>query len=355
MRLAIVTLLVAGACAHRPTETICAGTAWTDLTTRQATPAMPQVVAKPDVTIGSVEVRGVDPELATSLRGALETRPGIRLADAPLRHDLAALYQLGVVDTAHVEVDGGTVAFVVTLEPTVGRVVHGELHERLRWLTGTPFEARRVQRMAEAIERNLVADGHLDAQIAVRRAARSGSVVDLCVASRPGPRVAIGNVTFVGARALTPAALLHEFKDAADVNHPGGRYDEDALATDLLYVSAAYWERGMLNVKVGEPKLSRRGAKLDIAIPITEGPVFQLGSITAPLGFPAAVGLRSGELATRSKLTTANNAMQAAIGEGANVYIRTAVDLDRKRIDISWEVQWRSPWDAVAFWHSRLF
>ena len=189
--------------------------------------------------------------------------------------------------------------------------------------------------MADAVQRGLVADGHLDARVVVRRAVSSRGAVDLCVAAAPGPRVTIGAVTFPGAHALLSVALLGAFKDRL-LNHPGGRYDEEGLEADGAHVAAEYWEHGMMNVKVGEPKRARRGAKLDLAIPITEGPAFRIGLIAPPLGFPSPAAIRSGELAKRSRMADADTWMQAVVGDGATVYLLTHVDAEHAQIDLSW-------------------
>ena len=123
--------------------------------------------------------------------------------------------------------------------------------------------------------------------------------LDLCVSAHRGPQVTIRTLTFPGAHAVTPSMLLGVLH-GKDVNRPGGTYDEQALDNDQLWLVNEYYERGMIDAKIGTPRLERHGNKLDVAVPIAEGPVFRLGALR---GLVVPQTLHRGDVFVRSKVT----------------------------------------------------
>jgi len=310
-------------------------------------------VADRDVVIGSVEIAGIDPALAVTLRSVVETAPGQRVGEAPLAADLRRLWKLGVVADAHVEVAGEHVAFVVSPRPRVGTVVvaHADpaASRRFRLLEGAPFEPARITRIAAATELGYIRDGHLDAEVRVASAPRAGAV-DVCVVAVPGPRLTIEAVRFPGRSRVSEATLLGALHGAkGGVNTVGGVYDADALATDEPFLISEYFERGMINADIGDPRLVRHGAKLILEIPVTEGPVFSIGTVSIPAAPGFEHGLVRGELFARSRLADLRDRLQQLAGD-AFVTPQTFIDLEQRRVDITYQIEWRWPWDALRSW-----
>lgn len=300
--------------------------------------------------IASVAVAGA-PAVEPLLRGVIETHTGQQLADAPLREDLRRLWALGGLADARIDARetpaGIAVVFEVTPAPRIA-AVHGagapELR-RLRYLAGAVYEPRRVQRVAGEIQAGFVRDGYLDARVAVKR--RRSHALELCVAVDRGARQTIGTLTFQGAHAV-PAATLLAALHGKGVNHPGGTYDPGALADDKVWLLNEYYQRGMINASVGEPRVTRRGDTLAIAIPITEGPVFHLGRIT---GLAVPHGLTTGDVIVRRKIAAAIDDLATRLD--ADVTPQTSVDLDHRRVDFFFQIEWRHPWSALRLLRSR--
>ena len=302
--------------------------------------------------ISSVELAGVAPELAATLERVLETRAGQRIREAPLRDDLRRLWALGVLSDAQLELADGVVTFALTPRPLVARVIgaEGQPMRRFRLLAGAPFEPVRLARIAAGIELAQVRAGHLDAKVVVEHAVdRAGIAV--CIAHRPGPRFTISRVRFPGRHTVPEATLLAAIHGAkSGVNHVGGTYDADALAFDDPFLFSVYVDRGRAMVKIGAPRVTRHGPKLEIEIPIIEGPMFRFGSITGNL-VHASLGIRRGEVFSRAKVEAART--QLIHLTGTRTTYATSVDVDHGRIDLSFEIQWRWPWDVLRLWSSR--
>jgi outer membrane protein assembly factor BamA len=342
--IAVVVALVG--CASSPRATC--GDGWASLSRDRAVPRI-GLDPRGFGIIDRVQIRGVDDRLATTLRGELETKPGMQIDEAPLVHDLRRLWKLGVIEDASVTLDAGEVTFVLTPRQSITRVVRkgGDAlaQSRFRQLEATPFEPSRIRRMAEALQESYVREGRLDAQVEARQRVHAAGV-DVCVATNPGPRVTIGKLDFPGAKAVTKQTLLAALHGKeANVNRVGGAFDEAALAFDEIYLQVEYWERGHLDVKIGKPTLKRRGKRLEVAIPIDEGPSYRLGTIASPIAVP----LRSGAVFRRSEIVKAMDVMRAKLPLD-NIYPQTTLDKAARRVDINFTVEWRYPWDALRFW-----
>ena len=364
---------VAG-CAHaaRPAAAASCGEGWAPLTITHAPVAASEPFELPPAAlITGVRIEGVPAALAATLASVIKTHAGQRFDEAPFKEDLRSLWAIGVVSDVRLETRGLDVAFVLTERPRVGTVVlraeDRSLLRRFALLPGAPFEPQRLERMATAIEAGLVRDGHLDAKVEVVQApstagpapewSKAGlprpAMIDVCVASTPGPRVTIESVSFPGRQGVPEKVLLAAMKASkGGLNRAGGLYDEDSFSMDELYVSAEYWDRGYANVKVGEPRLVRHGPKLVIELPIQEGPKFHLGAIViaAPGVDGVTLPIRPGDLFSRSKIADAREQLAKALG--VDVLPLTKVDLDHERINLTFEPRWRWPWDAFAFWVS---
>lgn len=351
VRLAVGVLVgLVGACAQRPALPTC-GSGWAPLAEDRGD-RIAWAAPDPTTTIEDVAVTGVDPALRSTLAAVITTRRGQHVGDAPLGSDLRALWGLGVVADARVELAGSVVTFAITPRLRIDRVVFaGALLPRFALLRGAPFEPARLRRIAEGAQRSYLREGHLDAQIRVEQARTSGGVA-LCIAARPGPRVTISTVRFPGRHRLPDAVLRAAIHgDEGGVNHVGGPYDADALAVDRAFLAAKYYDVGSLDVTIGAPRVVRHGPQLELAIPIAEGPVYRVRSVTSPVPLPR--GVRRGDVFSRTKV----KAMRDHLARSLRTAVSTATHLDRDAhvVDLELVVDWRWPWDAWRPWlaHSR--
>lgn len=357
VRLLVVLAALLTGCATVGRARPTCGPAWEPLTITRA-PHVHLAIAKPGaaIRIARVEVAGVDARLAAYLRRELRTAPGVTIADAPLRDDLRRLWRLGVIADARVEVDDDTVRFVVTPRPMIRSVVRtgGDAlaQARFRRLESTTFEPARVRRMAEALRESYVQDGRLDARVEARQRTHAGGV-DVCVALDPGPRVTIRKLEFPGRRALARRELLAALPKSK-VNRPGGIYDEAAFEYARWYLLAEYWDRGFVEVKIDEPVVTRRGKRIDVAVAIHEGPVYRLGAVHVTVPLPFALAVKPGERFGRAKMLAAREAIEKALASyQVTVVPKTSVDAAARIVDVTFEVEWKWPWDALGYWLSR--
>lgn len=349
----VVATWALAACTHRSPVATC-GAGWVGLSERRGvTDAL--VEPRTDTTIRSIAVRGVAPEVAATLRSAVQTRPGQRVSEAPLADDVRRLWALGVIADARVELAGDALEFVVTSRPRIGRVVTPRVDpvalRRFELLAGARFDPARLHRIANATERSYAREGYLDARVALAMARRADAV-DVCIAATPGPRVTIAKLELAGRRQVPEAVLRAAIHGAAaGINVPGGVYDEEALVANTPALLDAYYERGMMLAAIGAPRVTRRGHTLHVTLPITEGPVFRFGALGVE-GMPhVTLPFSRDEIITRSRIAQ----LRAALEElaGTTIDVRTSFDRDANRIDLTFIAQRRWPWDVFMSLPSR--
>src|SRR5262249_4098577 len=122
----------------------------------------------------------------------------------------------------------------------------------------------------------------------------------------------------------------------------------DVLRSSLL---GKYWELGRMRAELGPIRIDRHGARVDVTVPVQPGPTFRFGHVGV-LGFLAdrvPLIIRSGELATRSKVVFERMRLEHEFGDGASVEPVTATDVDTGRLDVTFLVNWRWPWQELRW------
>ncbi len=342
-------LVILCACGHSPPSRATCGGNFATLSQASSATAIHDLDRRPLLWITAVRVTGVDPALARTLEHGLATETGMLVADAPLRDDVRRLFKSGVISDAHVALVGDDeIEFVVTPRARIQRVrVYGgdpEMARRFRLLEGAPYEPARIQRMTDAAQLAYIRGGRPDAMVEARRVV-TGDRVAVCIAANPGPKLTIGALTFPGATAISQSKLVAAMRSTEKVNRVGGVFDPGALETDKLFLQAEYWERGHANVKIGEPRTSRRGSRLVVEVPIDEGPVFRFGRISTRVDLPTL--LVPGDTFARTKILEALETLRRS-PEIEDVTPRTKLDVDRRTIDITFDIRWRWPWFALS-------
>jgi len=169
----------------------------------------------------------------------------------------------------------------------------------------------------------------------------------------PAPAVRAPELELIGAHAFTSAQVRVAI---AGVESPlldeHGALDSDALEREMLLISAFYWDRGYVNVKVGAPRYDReRGV---ISVPVDEGQRFTMGSITitgellaSEASHLAMIRVRPGMVFSRKMIATDREALSTFYADRSYAYVTvlplTKIDLDAKTIDLTFEIERGQP------------
>jgi outer membrane protein assembly factor BamA len=210
---------------------------------------------------------------------------------------------------------------------------------QLAVLAGTFDDPERTERIAEIAASALRSRGHARARLAITR--RTGCGVDLDVAVTLGPRFRIATIAFDTDDEFPSADRLAVIEDAlGTVNTVGGVYIEYRMKRALAELERRYRDAGWLEARLGAPHPTYDPAgTVAIAIPVTAGRRFRIGSVKAVGAGPRAreavlqsLGLRAGDYYDGPSVRTAIERARHKLARW--VELRTNVAEDRPEIDL---------------------
>jgi outer membrane protein insertion porin family len=159
----------------------------------------------------------------------------------------------------------------------------------------------------------------------------------------PEPAVVLtGNTVFTTAQVRAGTAP-HEVS-LVDAN---GDIDDEAVARQALLISAFYWDRGHVQVNIGEPVIDRVNHRVDIAV--AEGAKFTIGAVRitgkrvqTERHHLAMIRVRPGDVFSRSKIADDREKLSLFYEDRgyayANVLPLTKVDLKARTIGLTFEI-----------------
>lgn len=281
--------------------------AWSDL------PAQRAAVG---ATVTRVAVRESGAVPMKLVRGAVHMKPGEPLDPGVVAADIRRIWRLEAFSDVRAEVEphgsGVELVYVVRERPLVGRVFReGDRGARLGVHPGGLYDPARLQRLARALVSTARDGGHLQARAEVRGVRVDRRTVDLCVTVNRGPRFVIDRIVFEG-NAHVDASTLRAALHTGDgkVNRAGRPYRADLFRLDRVWLSAIYWDRGMLDVRIGMPRVTlhpERGT-LTVRVDVHEGPVFHVRRLSfrgrllsSSATYRKLLGMKRGEVFERSR------------------------------------------------------
>lgn len=347
MRVIALGALAASACAGSPRPVVAAA----------PIASADELAELEGETVVSVDMSGQRSVAAGPLLARLASRPGELFDREEVAADLRRLWAAAAFAdvAALVRRTGGGVAlsFAVVERPLV-RAARFEGDppplgaRRIAGLAGGLYEPARLRRMAERLESSYRRAGHRRARVAFRVRPAGAGRVDVLFRAAAGPRYLVGAIDFAGIARVDASLVRAELRthDGA-VNTAGAPYRDDLLAEDLARMQYLYWDRGMIDVRIGPPRVEvdERTRRLRVLVPVREGAVYRLGRIRLSgrlerqrRRYLAALGVRPGETFARAKLSAGMDRVQSLARQLTRAEVslvpETAVDLERHTIDL---------------------
>jgi len=310
-----------------------------------------------------LNVRGNRRTSAADVLATLELRAGAPFDTAALRRDVRALWDLGFFDDVQVDAareEGGVVlTFLVRERPSIRKVKlvgndevdEEDLREVIDIREGSILSVPQVRANVDKIRDRYAEKGFFLAEIShVIRPVGTG-IVDVEFRIVEHTAVTVKTITFVGNRAIsddelkgvmaTSEASLFSFITGA------GTYRQEAFERDVALLTALYYDKGYLNVRIATPRVALAADResIHITIPVEEGPRFHIGRVRVverndagreiePLGgrrrVRELVKSRRGEWFSRSKVGGDLQGITTHYRDAgyANVNVEPATDLD---------------------------
>jgi outer membrane protein insertion porin family len=265
---------------------------------------------------------------------------GVELDAAQAREVVRRLWTTGKYDDVAVETaregEGIAVVFRVTPKRVIANVfVSGDADVVALHLTeGAVYDPVALVSARNALIGSLVREGHLDATVTVSSAFADADrrALDVCVRADRGPRVVLDAIVVRGTAYVSILEPIF-----ADVHH-GAALDDQVFERDLLLASAALYDRGLLEHKIGKT-IERHGDELTVRLDVADGAVYRYsridvrGDLAAPkAAYAKLVTQKPGDVFDRSAMLHVMDAIRAldASSGHAGVEIEPETTLDEK-------------------------
>lgn len=318
--------------------------------------------------IERVQFRGNRKVEDDAIRVQLLSKPGTLLDGAKLREDLRTMWKMGFFADIDVEAEvassgGVTLTFAVKEKPAIRKVLvagNSELGlDKINGVLDLELDAivdiSKVKKNRDKVAELYVQKGFYLATVDYEIKPVNEAEVDVYFKVDEKAKVVIRDIEFIGNSQITDdelrGAIQTRRPDALGFMNDTGTFNQEMFERDLLLVSAHYWDRGYANVKVGVPqlRLSRDKQYMYLAIPIDEGPVFTIGSVTFKgdlIGTAQKnlerIKLREGTKFSRTRIAEdrerLSNYYQDQGYAYANVLPLTKVDLANRKINLTFEI-----------------
>ncbi|MCP4449531.1 MAG: outer membrane protein assembly factor BamA [Myxococcales bacterium] len=322
-----------------------------------------------DLPVERVQFRGNRKVEDAAIRVNLLTKVGTKLDLNKIREDIRSMWKMGFFSDITVEAmpsakGGVVVVFAAKEKPSVRKILISgndgldleKINDVLDLKRDGILNITKIKANRTKIHDLYVEEGYYLAGVDYEVTVVNEAEVDVVFVIDENSKVEIREVSFIGNEQIPDSelrAIIQTSKGGAlSFLSDGGVYQEEMFERDLLMITAYYYDRGHINVKIGTPqiRLSRDKKYMYLSIPIDEGPVFEVGTINFKgdmIGEKEAyynrLTIKPGSKFNRSKvgqdIVRLNDYYKDRGFAYVNVTPLTNVDLDRKIVDISFEIE----------------
>jgi outer membrane protein insertion porin family len=325
------------------------------------------------IKVSKLQFRGNRKVEDDAIKVNLKTAPGVSLTQEMLREDMHTIWKMGFFEDIQVEVQEGgkgqgktgtVVTFVLKEKPSIAKIyVAGneevaltKINEVLDIKKDQILDLAKLKKNVEKIKDLYVEKGFYMAEVTYELRRGSASEVDVWFRVHENAKVAVRRVNFVGNHAVKDSELrdviVTREGSLLSIVTSAGTYREDVFQRDLLLVQAFYWDRGYVQVKVGNPlvELSPDKQSMYITISVEEGPQYKLGKVdvTGDLleskdFFLGRVSVKPGEVFNRSKLSDDLQKLTDWYKDKGYAYVNaspaTPINEKTRTVDVVFEIQ----------------
>lgn len=322
-----------------------------------------------DLPVEQVQFRGNRKVEDAAIRVNLLTKVGTKLDLNKIREDIRAMWKMGFFADITVEAlpsakGGVVVIFAVKEKPSVRKILISgnngldleKINDVLDLKRDGILNITKIKANRTKIHDLYVEEGYYLAGVEYEVTEVNEAEVDVIFIIDEHSKVEIREVSFIGNEKIPDSELRSIIQTskggALSFLSDGGVYQEEMFERDLLMITAYYYDRGFINVKIGTPqiRLSRDKKYMYLSIPIDEGPVFEVGAID----FKGDMIGDKGAYYSRLTIKPGANFNRSKVGQDivrlndyykdrgyayVNVTPLTNVDLDRRIVDISFEIE----------------
>ncbi len=218
---------------------------------------------------------------------AIGTKPGDRVDANKLRDDITALVKLQLLDDVSVfaEPSGEKVLLVYDVKerPRIAEVTfeganvmnESGLAGKIALEKKRPLDRSEVRALVNALRDEYNHRGYGAAKVDALIEPTPDGMVRVKIVVVEGPQWKLAKLVFKGATKVKEADL----KKVADLAE-GQTFDDEKIEKAVLALSGLYFDRGLLEVRIEEPKKDAASdGAVTITITINEGEVYKVGTV----------------------------------------------------------------------------
>lgn len=248
--------------------------------------------------IRRIRVEGARRVAEEDVLATMRLRRGLPCTDAEIARDARSLWDLGFFDDIVVEADPigeGAIELVVRVHerPAIGRILYigndeieeSDLDEKVTLREGAILSIPDVQRQVTLIRDLYAEKGYFLAQVRYELRRIDDDEVSVRYIIQEGEEVTVRRIRFSGNRAISDSEL-RGFMQTSETGFwsflgSGDTFKRETFEDDVVRLQALYYDRGYLNVTVGNPRVELTPDRryIDITIPVEEGPRFRIGRL----------------------------------------------------------------------------
>ncbi|PID38326.1 MAG: outer membrane protein assembly factor BamA [Deltaproteobacteria bacterium] len=282
--------------------------------------------------------------------------------------DVRAIWGMGYFDDVQVNLltssKGVILVYVVREKPSVRKIIVGgfdeidldKINEVLDLRRNAILDISQVKRNVEKIRDLYTEKGFYLAEVRYRLRKVRRNRVDILIDIEENDEVTIRRITFIGNSKVKDA----DIKRVMGTREGGffsfvtssGTYQESAFERDMLLITALYYDRGYINVKLSEPQvlLSPDKRYMYITIHVREGKRYKIGKldVKGDLLWPKKKLLKSlrtkeGQWFQRTRL--GKDVMRLSSGYKdrghayANISPLTSIDANKRTVSLTFNIQ----------------
>lgn len=315
-----------------------------------------------------VVARGAAPVDEASVLAYTSVKPGSDISRSELTRDVKELEKSGRFTFVAAQIedlpDGVRVIYEVEQKPRISRIEitgaeelgNRKVRDLLELGAGDLVDDATLQykwiKVRDQYRKDYFPNAEADLKILPPDPTTGLAVVKIAV--KEGRRMHVRRIEFPGATSVKDAELREAMKQKKrgfwSWITGSGTYSPDDLDGDPETLRRVFQDRGLLDVKIGEPAITNVGGRyIDISIPVTEGRTYHIGA----LDIRGASLFTTAELAKQLTNKTSDVASMGAIEGNAKAvrdyygnhgYIATQVKpvltptADGGRVDVAFEV-----------------
>ena len=323
-------------------------------------------------TVSFIHFRGNRKAEDDAIRKNIFLKAGDRFSPERLREDIQNVWRMGYFEDVQVEGDEADgklgLTFVLREKPTIHKIyISGakevgidKINEVLDLKKEQILDQSKIKRNVEKVRDLYIEKGYYLAEVSSDVKRKDQNQVDIYLIVDEHAKVEVRQIRFLG----NVHATERELKGAMGTQEGGwlsfltssGTYREDAFERDMVLLTAFYYDRGYITVKLGKPEVELSADKqfLYITIPIEEGLPYQIGKVDfrGDLLLPREeyfkrITVHSGDTFNRTKftqdITKLNDSYKDAGYAYVNVQPLTQIDQTTRKVDVTFDVQKGNP------------